>query len=119
MPHFFEPAPPPLPAGPKPVGKYEYIVIPKSNIKPTFNTMYTTGSPFSDVEMDLVGRCIPGEKRDLIDGSRVYRVDAAYLFYTNSDFFGPYLGFPQKMYRFMITDPTIGIHPVSEWMPVW
>jgi hypothetical protein len=106
------------PKGPTPTGPFEYITIPRQPpVLP--NTRFMPFTPFQQVEDELASRNIGGERIDLLNGSRIYRVRVQDLWRVDSDGNGPFIGRPpSNQWRFSITDPTLGVVALNDWMPL-
>jgi hypothetical protein len=106
----------PAPAGPAPTGPYEYLAVPfqeglVNNQIPAMKAFYFF------IESAFGQNGAFGDRLDLINRTRVYRVEIQYLWRFPSDINGPYLTVPGKTFRFQVSDPSIGIKAINEWMP--
>jgi hypothetical protein len=121
-PNYFVPGPPP-------VGPYEYIIIPAQPqtkwfpdgrpgaLGPRQDGFEYANSPQQVMERDCAWRAIPSERKTLIDGRWVYRVELRYLNVFAYDEVSAFIGVKPKIIRFTTTDPTEGIVIVKDWAP--
>jgi len=114
--------PPPPATGIEPQGlDYWYFQVPKSITNPTGDLLNTS--------LVLVDRFLQQfnmvcARKDLVDGSRVYRIESRDLTRFPKDGGGYYAvgqvqpGIGQPKYRIVNTDPGAGLLALKDWTPV-
>lgn len=113
----------PATPGPTPTGPYEYLELPpepggfQGGIKPDTFVPFTKLNSFF-VESYLGQFNIPGERIDLIDGTRLYRVEIKYLWKFFNDKNGPFLKTPKRIYRLVVDQPKLGMFQINTWTTV-
>jgi hypothetical protein len=61
-----------------------------------------------------MGKGILTERKDLVDGTRVYRVALKYLARFKQDYSGYYFDVPPHKYRLTVADPTAGNEEIGK-----
>jgi hypothetical protein len=75
-------------------------------------------SPEQLVERSFLYAAVYGERKDLIDRSRVYRVALQYLHKFRYDAQGAYVGEKPHALRFVVNDPSTGTAVLRDWYPL-
>lgn len=114
--------------GPPPTGVWEYLYIPvQGNTKfplqgilhlPTQNSSDWANYPGQLIEREIATKGLFAERKDLIDRSRVYRIELRFLNQFRYDRLGAYIGDKPNQYRFLINDPTLAIGVQRTWAPL-
>jgi hypothetical protein len=112
------PAVTPACPGPTPLGRYEYITVPKPRPILPPESYYAAFGVYQQIESYFALLNAYTERIDLWNGVRVYRVPIQYIWKFPFDRIGPFLGYePMPTFRFGIVDPTIGQSTVNFWAP--
>ena len=101
--------------------QFEYTTVTRlqATTEPEFGSLFST-SPYLRIERHLLARSVPGAKKDLITGDRVYRIHVSHLPRLNLDLLERRI-IPTTEITFVLgpTDPTIGIKSINDtWIPV-
>ena len=98
---------------------YTEVTRALATAEPEFGTLWSS-SPYLLIERFLLSRSIPGEKKDFINGTRVYRVHNSHAHLLPLDRLERRF-IPTRVATFLMLplDPTEGIKAVHEvWLPV-
>lgn len=107
----------PTPAGPTPTGAWEFIEVPYTIGNVPNGLIPLMKATFFFIESAFATLSAPGERLDLIDGTRLYRVEIKYLWRFPSDKLGHFIPAVQKIFRFQVDRPRPNVGPTNEWMP--
>lgn len=110
----------PPPPGPAPQTGYEYLVIPKQPALDASQPYFRTGyAVYVQIEQTIAGSGASGDKCDLPDGTRVYRIPLMHMWRFGKDRNGAFIGrAPLPVWRFQVVDPSAGVPLASFWMPL-
>lgn len=104
--------------GPPPLGEYEFLVVAPEPTRFGKDAAYKM-PPSPQIEGDLWSRSVPAERKDVVDGRRVYRVAVRYLNRCAYDKRGAFIGYPPApRWRFLLEDPTLGVAAIRDWAPI-
>lgn len=107
----------PTPAGPTPTGAHEFIEVPYTIGNVPNGLIPLSKANFFFIESAFAMLSAPGERLDLIDGTRLYRVEVKYLWRFPSDKLGHFIPVLQKLFRFQVDRPRPNVGATNEWMP--